>query len=275
MTWTRREVLRLIGAAGVTLASGAGCKSSGAHVLSDAERRALAALADAVLPPDGEPGGAALGTVAYVERLLTAFDGAIPAIFAAGPYSGRQPFADGSGQPSSRAPANDFAGLVELDRFSAAAWRLRLFGSSALPAGAPNQSILGAVVGLRDQLRQGLAAAIAANRKPLDRQSPAELATSFNYLDPPFQSLLVDLVSEAAFAAPEYGGNPGGAGWRLCHFEGDSQPLGYSQWNGTTFVERPAAPLSTANPGADPAPLDARVRATLDIVVSVLGGRTW
>ena len=80
-------------------------------------------------------------------------------------------------------------------------------------------------------------------------------------------------MTEAAFAAPEYGGNPNLAGWQLCNFEGDSQPQGYSQFDGTSYIERPEAPLSTPNPGPDPQPLDDNVQSILALVVSVLGGR--
>src|SRR5262249_53253296 len=65
--------------------------------LSDAERSALAVLADIVLPADHEPGGAALGTVTFVDTLLSALETDPPRIYAGGPYSGRQPFADAHG----------------------------------------------------------------------------------------------------------------------------------------------------------------------------------
>src|SRR3569623_1827394 len=84
---------------------------------------------------------------------------------------------------------------------------------------------------------------------------------------------MIELVCEAAWAAPEYGGNPGGAGWKLIHFEGDALPLGYSQWNGSEHVERPEAPLSPANP-SDPEPLSDDIRQVLATVISELGGRS-
>jgi len=59
----------------------------------------------------------------------------------------------------------------------------------------------------------------------------------------------------------------------MVHFEGDSLPLGYSQWNGTGYDERPDSPMSTANP-SDPEPMTSDVAALLDEVVSALGGRT-
>ena len=68
--------------------------------------------------------------------------------------------------------------------------------------------------------------------------------------------------------------NVGAAGWAQIHFEGDSQPLGYSQWDGAKYVERAESPLSTANPGADPAPMDAETRQVLATAVAFLGGRS-
>ncbi len=275
---SRRQAIRLIGAASVWMASGPGCKSASPSPpatpeFSPDEVRALSALADAVIPPDADPGGAALGAVEYIERLVSAFDGPSVTIFADGPFSGRAPYPSSNGQPSDRSPPDDFASWVELDRVSTVAWRLNVLGSGAVPGGAPNEKLLGAVAGIRAEVHQGLAAAIAQNAaRPLDELSPSDLAAAFSNLDSSFQSLLIDLVTEAAFAAPEYGGNVDGAGWRLCHFEGDSQPLGYSQWNGATYVERAESPLSTPNPGADPAPFTSDVTGILDLVAAFLGG---
>jgi hypothetical protein len=278
---TRRQAIRLLGIAGLAMAGGPGCTrrtSSAAPTTSEfsaIELRALDALADAVIPPDADPGGAALGAVPYIERLLTAFDDAqTSTIFAGGPYSGRTPYPSPNGLPSSNSPSNDFVNWVELDRVSAVAWRLNVLGSSAVPGGAPNEKLLGTVVGIRAQLHQGLAAAIAQNNPPLDELAPDDLATAFLALDADFQSLLIDLVTEAAFAAPEYGGNVGCAGWRLCHFEGDSAPLGYTQWNGSTYLQRADSPMSTPNPGADPAPMTADVIGMLNLVCGFLGGTT-
>ena len=97
---SRRDLIRYLG--GLTIAAAAaeqataalavfgaeGCSSPPpvqTGFFTDAERAALGALANAVLPPDDTPGGADLGAVAYIERLLTAFDGAMAA---SGPRSG-------------------------------------------------------------------------------------------------------------------------------------------------------------------------------------------
>ena len=185
----------------------------------------------------------------YIERLLAAFSVDPPAIFADGPFSGRTPFPDGT------VPENAFRRFMELDRVSDAAWRLRV-GS------------------LGEQITDGLDAAIAVHGDDLADLPPGTLANVFDAQTDEWRYLMIDLVTEAAFAAPEYGGNIDLAGWRICHFEGDSQPLGYSQLVNLVEHERPDAPLSTANPGADPAPLDAEVMGLLEIVTAFLGGRT-
>lgn len=258
---TRRELIRLLGgAAALAKLPACGDNLPGDDIFTPAERSLLEQLADVIIPPDDTPGGAKLGTVAYIEGLISAFYGVgIPRIYAGGPFSDRNPNPDGS------FPSNDFLSFIELDRVNDAAWRLFVFGSIGLPSGAPNEALLGPVVGLHDQLKQGLDAAIA-----MKVADPAKL---FDALDDDFRQLLIELVTEAAFSAPEYGGNPNLAGWQLVHFEGDSQPQGYSQFDGTNYVERPEAPLSTPNPGDDPDPLDDNVQSLLVTVVGVLGGK--
>ena len=259
----RREFLKWVGAGSAILMWPAGCARAGAGgFLTSAERRTLAALADAILPPDDQPGGAALGTVDYVEALLTALDGHAPTMLRGGPYSGRQPFADDSGAPTTNFPTDGFATALPLDRVAARAWQLRLFGSSGTDGGGPNDPVLGPVIGLRDQIRQGLAA-------------PG--ASSIDNVDPDFLNLLYTLVSEASFGAPEYGGNPAGQGWAMVHYEGDMQPLGYSQFDAATqtYRERAEMPVSTANPGPDPEPLDDATRELLGEVVAALGGKLF
>ncbi len=265
---SRRAFLRVTGAAGAIVLLPVGCQGPPApeSVLSERERRLFAALADAIIPPDEQPGGSALGAVDYLEQLLGALDGREPLVFAGGPYSGRQPFGDGLGGASARFPDNDFAFFAPLDRVSEATWRLRLFGGEG-----PN----GPVVGLRDQVRQILAEAeryLPAAPEALDADQRAALLAA---LDQTSIDALVDLVSEAAFAAPEYGGNRDGAGWALCHFEGDSQPLGYSLYDLRTAAYREHAPVSTPAAGADPDPLDDDTREFVTLVVTFLGGEEF
>ena len=278
---SRRDLFRFLTALPITYATPLGCGFSGAPppytagFFSDVERTALGALADAVLPPDDEPGGAALGAVPYIERLLTAFDVDPPAIFAGGPFSGRAPTPASNGAPSSTFPSNDFANFLPLDSVSERAWRLRLYGSRGVAGGAPNEALLGEVVGLRDAIKNGLAAAIKDAPQALEVMLPADLSDYFNRLEVSFRTLVIELVFQAAFAAPEYGGNPGLRGWKMVHYEGDVQPLGYSIFStdANGYKERADAPMSTANVGPDPQPMSADTIAFIDNLVAVLGGR--
>jgi hypothetical protein len=271
--FTRRELIRLLGGA-VAVANlpllGA-CGDNDDPVFSADELRMLRAFADVVLPPDDQPGGSQLGAVEYIERLVTAFGTSVvqapatPPIYAGGPYSDRNPIPDASGAATASFPSNDFASFIELDRVKLAAWKFIVGGSRALPDGAPNDALIGEGAALIDQLRAGLHAALA-----LAETDPQKL---FDAQDDDFKALIIELVTEAALAAPEYGGNPGLAGWQMVHFEGDVLPLGYSQWNGTAHVERPEAPVSTANP-SDPEPMTDDVRQVISTAITVLGGRS-
>src|SRR5207249_2424274 len=195
---TRREFLQSVGAATAVLALPLGCSSSPApSFFSDGERRALGALADVVLPPDDTAGGAALGTVEYVERLLTAFERDPPLVFAGGPFSGRTPYAEGA------APPNGFTRFLPLDRVSERAWRLYLYGSAGVPGGGPNDTVLGPVVGLRDEVRDGLATAMRAAPAGLETLDLEARKVVFQGLPPDFRATLVELVAQAAFSAPE------------------------------------------------------------------------
>jgi hypothetical protein len=274
---SRRDLLRFIGTATAVWASG--CKSSGSNsgpsdaIFTSDETSALGALADAVLPPDQDPGGKDLGAVQYIENLIATIENGVNGIFANGPFSGRLPFPDANGNASTNFPSNDFANWVELDRVKLLAWKITVLGSSGVPGGAPNDSILGPVIGLRDQIKKIIAQANGFSPTPLAQLSPDDLASVFQQIDSDSRDLIVDLVTQAAFAAPEYGGNPNLAGWKMCHFEGDSQPLGYSQWNGSGYTERADSPMSTANPGPDPDPIDANTDQLLSLVAAALGGQ--
>ena len=251
---------------------------------TDAERAALGALANAVMPPDDTPGGKDLGAVQYIERLCTAFDGSdathAPAIYGGGPFSGRAPFADDQGQPSSSFPPNSFANFLFLDRVKDVGWRLAIQGPSATlvqpNVGVPltNGQSVAPIVGLRDQVKNGLKDAMQASVDlgfgELATLSQTDLIAFLNKLETNFHNLIIDLVQQACFCPPEYGGNANQGGWKLAHFEGDVQPLGYSVWSTAQnkYVERADAPMSTPN-ASDPEPLSADVAAFIDQVISV------
>ncbi len=255
---TRRDLMRWIGA-GAALAQLPACSRNGDGVFTNDELAMLRGFADVIIPPDDEPGGSSLGVVAYIEALIAAFDHDPPRVYAGGPFSDRNPNPDGT------FPVSDFTSFVELDRVTNAAWRLRVFGSSYV-GGGPNDALLGEVPPLETQIKGGLAAARATVKGTPNYQA------LYDALPPDFQQLLFDLVTQAAWAAPEYGGNPNLAGWKMIHFEGDSLPLGYTQFDGTAFRERADAPMSTANP-SDPEPLTADTDQLLAEVVAFLGGR--
>ena len=171
---TRRQTIRLLGAASLLMVGGSACHGASptppaTPEFTPEEVSALNALADAVIPPNADPGGAALGAVAYIERLITAFEGGAAAIFANGPFSGRAPFPAPSGVASGSCPPDDFTGWVELDRVNAIAWQLNVLGSSAVPGGAPNESLLGTVVGIRAHDSRGARGGHRAEPRPSRR----------------------------------------------------------------------------------------------------------
>jgi hypothetical protein len=280
---TRRVFLR-IAAAGAAVAALPGCSPSPPPVstvtappgsfFTDAEWRALNALADLVLPPDDLPGGAALGAATYIDTLMRAFDFDPPLIHAGGPFSGRYPFPNAiGGGGSSTYPDNEFTHFLPLSRVADRGWRLRLLGSANVPQGGPNDAINGPVIGLRDVMKNGLAAAMAKSTSPLESLDATALAGVFGQLDTGFTIAFAELVAEAALAAPEYGGNTQLAGWHMVHVDGDVQPLGYSIFDTSTnaYVER--LPVSTADPGPDVDPMDDDTRTTLTLYTHLLNGR--
>ncbi len=287
----RRELIRWLGAVAAAQALPA-CDSSGtvvpmpkpppgppqASFFTETQKNALAALADYLVPPDKDPGGAELGVVTYVESLLTALDGKTEMVFAGGPYSGRKPFATADGAPSTSFPPDSFKTFVPLDRYRQAAWKTRLFGSSATPGGPLNVSVLGMVTGMRDQVKQALDTAAAATSTPLSAMSSAaDRQKAFDALAASDKTLITELVIEGCFSTPEYGGNANMAGFKMCNFPGDVQPLGYSLFDEKTgkYNELPDAPVSTADPGPDPDPMDDRTRSLLKTLITITGGKVY
>ena len=284
---SRRAVLKVLGAGSVASLPGLpACDGYDGPTpkpakpgvfFTDAERRALGALANQIVPSEPDsPGAAELGAAAFIERLLTAFDVDPPAIFADGPYSGRQPLPDGKGGAGAT-PPDDFLRFRPLDRVTEKAWRIRLYGSKAVDGGSLNEGVVAVVTGLRPLYKDGLGAAVAEAKAPIETLAPDEVRDIFAGLDPELQASMIDLVPQAVFGAPEYGGNTNGAGWTLVHFEGDSQPLGYSLFDETAGVyrERPDHPMSTKEPGPDPAPLDDATKAVMAQVVAFTNGKVF
>jgi hypothetical protein len=287
----RRDLVRWLGAvAAARMLSGCSSSSGGTtpvtHTppppappfLSTKQQDALAALADYVLPPDQDPGGAALGVVSYVETALTALDGSTQKIFTGGPYSGRKPYASPDGSMSKNFPPDSFDQFVTLDRYRLAAWKLRLLGSDKIPGGGINDAVIGPTIGWQTQVTTALDAAIAAVTVPLDATTPAAMVkTAFEAMGADAQAFVTELVIEGSFSSPEYGGNAKLGGFLFCNFEGDSQPLGYSLYDETTqsYNQLPLTPVSTANPGSDPAPLDDTTRSLIASLATVTGGKVF
>jgi hypothetical protein len=238
----------------------------------------LAACADAIYPPDGSgPGAAELGAVDFIDNLLTAFEHEPPRIHAAGPFSDRNPFAAADGSPSRRFPPDQFLEYLPLSRVQRAGWQLRLYGSRGTPGGGPNDAVLGPVIGLRDLLRDGIQHAVAMFPTPIDQVGDLALQSIYDFLPDDVRSQVELLVLQSVFSLPEYGGNRGGGGWRLIHFDGDSMPLGYSYVDPATGAihDRPDAPLIGPATEPDPDPMDSETLGLFQAATAVLGGKAF
>lgn len=270
---SRRQFLRaaVVATAGLALpwtrTQQAWARARGSYFTRN-ERATLAALCDRIIPPDGDPGGAALGAARYIEGLLGALEPRRPLVFAGGPFSGRTPFADAKkGTPSRRRPRNAFKRFTELTRLQELFWRGELYGTATVPElAAMDAQQGGPKVGLRDVYRAGLQkvdeVAQATHGAPFARLDAATQDAVFAMLDAgafmpdprrggaTFPTLLIHHVLEGCFAVPEYGGNRRRRGWAMLGLEGDSQPLGYSLFSTTLgdYRERADHPMSTPNP---------------------------
>jgi Gluconate 2-dehydrogenase subunit 3 len=175
--------------------------------LSDSEYRTLSAACERLIPADETPGAIDAGVPDYVDGLLAAFHFDPPRIWARGPTSGRH-----GGEAC-------FGEFHELNAIDELAWRTRIEGSG----GVPEREFNGPVVGLQERYRSGL----------------AHLGPDFSDISPEeqderlraqreFTEMLYEHCCEGMYAAPEYGGNRDGSGWRSVGFPGDVQPRGYS-----------------------------------------------
>jgi Gluconate 2-dehydrogenase subunit 3 len=174
-----------------------------------AEQRAVVeAACERLIPAHGDhPGARALGVADYIDGLLDAFAVDPPRIWAGGPFSGRH-----GGAPA-------FDRFLPLSPMEELAWRTRIEGSQ----GRREREFNGPVVGWQEEYRRGIDALgadyAAGSPEEQDRRLDAQ---------PEFKALLYRHACEGAYAAPEYGGNRDGAGWRAVRFPGDVQPRGYT-----------------------------------------------
>src|SRR2546421_281561 len=103
---SRRQFL-IAGAGGVAGAAFLpACGHRHGATFSAEQRAAMAVLGDWLFPADADPGATQLGLLEYVDRLVGAFDFSPPAIFAGGPFSGREPYPDAHPLVIPRTPGN-------------------------------------------------------------------------------------------------------------------------------------------------------------------------
>jgi len=276
---SRRLFLKLVGALPATAFLSYGCGSTGPRYLTDTERRVLGACADAIFPPDESgPGAAELGAVDFIDNLLTAFEHDPPHLHAAGPFSNRNPYPADDGSASKRFPQDEFLAFLPLSRVQRAGWQLRIYGSRGTPGGGPNDDVLGPVIGLRDLLRDGIVAAIAAYPMSIDKVDDTFLQGIYDYFPDDARTQIQLLVLQSLFSLPEYGGNRDGGGWRILHhYEGDSMPFGYSYIDPETgrILDRPEAPVIGPETNPDPEPMDDQIIQLFEAASAVLGGKRF
>jgi hypothetical protein len=247
-----------------------------------AERAALDALTERIVPADADPGAREAHVVDYIEGLLTAFEYDPPLIFAGGPFSGRTPFPDSqTGRPAGDAPNDAFRHFLPLTRVQEIAWRMRIYGSANVAGGDFNDAVLGPTKGWRDLYREGLQALDASARElhgaafvDLAPEQQDEVLTKADFA---FVGPLTEHTLQGCFAAPEYGGNAELAGWRWTRFDGDSQPLGFSVFDESTgsYHELPDAPVSQANPDEDFSGLQGDILDFIESIATGTGGKRF
>jgi hypothetical protein len=246
--------------------------------LTAQEQQVVRAIAARVVPTDDLPGAVEAGAPAYIDRLLSAVpEENEPAyVFAGGPFSDRNPFADpATGAPSAQFPTNNFAQFIPLTRLQLLSWRVQLLGSAAVPGADFNAGRLAPVTGWRDQYRSGIAGIEAESTQTFGAHfaalTPSQQDTVLKAADQGFVSLITGHILEGMFCAPEYGGNVDRMGWKLIGYDGDSQPLGYSIFDAATmtYKERADKPNSTANPDEDFSGVDAITRQFLTLLVKI------
>jgi len=155
----------------------------------------------------GHPGAREADVTGYIDTMLgalgsldgTVLDGAVPLVFAGGPWSNRH-----------TSGPDLMAHFAALDPVAQIAWRRRL-------------------TGWQQQYRQGIATLDKLAGGDFTKASHAKqdkILTMSSVSS--FTSLLFEHTIEGLYGAPEYGGNRGLAGWKEIGFPGDIQPRGYT-----------------------------------------------
>jgi hypothetical protein len=209
----------VIGALPVAVASAAvlgaeGCTSSASSDRTlrffTADQAAVVEAATARIAPGpaddpaeaGHPGAREADVTGYIDSMLGALgslDDAAPLVFAGGPWSNRH-----------TSGPDLMARFLALDPVGRIAWRRRL-------------------TGWQQQYRQGIATLDKLAGGDFTKASGAKqdkILVMSALSD--FVSLLFEHTIEGLYAAPEYGGNRGLAGWKEIGFPGDIQPRGYT-----------------------------------------------
>ena len=209
----------VIGALPVAVASAAvlgagGCTSSASTTRSwrffTSQQAAVVTAATARIAPGpaddpaeaGHPGAREADVTGYIDTMLGALgalDSAAPPVFAGGPWSNRH-----------TSGPDLMARFMPLDPVARIAWRKRL-------------------TAWQGQYRNGIATLnrlaggdfTKAPATVQDKILAGSAASSFT-------ALLFEHTIEGLYAAPEYGGNQGLAGWKEIGFPGDIQPRGYT-----------------------------------------------
>jgi hypothetical protein len=248
-------------------------------------RRGAADLTAIVLqldsPADSECAGADVthdGTVAATDARsaeIALFE-AKP-IFAGGPFSGRQPFADfATGVVTANFPRNSFEDFLPLNRLQRLSWTVRLDGAAAVPEVAANPLATElTVVDLRRKYDEALAQIdqLSADRfqRNFFRLTEAQQDEILAELPAAFLNLLTEHVIEGLLCDPVYGGNRGRVGWALIGYDGDSQPLGYTlgfDEETQQYIENLDKPNSKPNPDEMCSGFSARVVSFLSVVAT-------
>jgi hypothetical protein len=175
--------------------------------LTPEEYATLRIVCERLIPADETPGAADAGVVDYIDGLLGAFSFDPPRIWAGGPFSGRHWGEDGF---------SSFHRLTALDEL---AWRTRIEGSQ----GRPEREFNGAVVGLQQTYREGLAA-LGSDFGDCDADEQYRRLRAHS----PFTKLVYEHSCEGMYGAPEYGGNRDGIAWAALGIAGDVQPRGWT-----------------------------------------------
>jgi hypothetical protein len=208
----------VIGALPIAVASAAvlgteGCTSSAPpartlHFFSSHQAAVVEAATARIAPGPaddpaeaGHPGAREADVTGYIDSMLGALGSldAVPPVFAGGPWSNRH-----------TSGPDLMARFAALDPVGRIAWRKRL-------------------TGWQQQYRQGIATLDRLAGGGFTKAGPAKQdAILVMSAVSSFTALLFEHTVEGLYAAPEYGGNRGLAGWKEIGFPGDIQPRGYT-----------------------------------------------